>query len=224
MLTLTRKTDYALIALTHLSHCKGTCVSAREIATLYGLPLPLLMNVLKLLSQQGLAKSIRGPRGGYELAEDAESITLYDIIQAVEGPIQLVQCIDHGHSLESGDQADTPSASNDSPDDVKMDDAVRASRSDDSSERDNDAVDGSPKKSGCDLVCTCPVRLPIRRIQDKLVDFVREVTLADVAEGCTVSAGESSNDTSESTISLDRAVSGKLSVSEKGERCSASLT
>ncbi len=94
MLTLTRKTEYALIALTHLSQSSEGCISAREIAGCYGLPLPLLMNVLKILSQCGLVTSVRGPRGGYILAVDAGKITLNDIIQAVEGPVQLVQCED----------------------------------------------------------------------------------------------------------------------------------
>lgn len=94
MLALTRKTDYALIALSHMAQApEGRC-SAREIATRYRVPLPLLMNILKLLTRRGLARSARGPRGGYTLAVSANDITLYDIIQAVEGPIQLVQCID----------------------------------------------------------------------------------------------------------------------------------
>lgn len=94
MLTLTRKTDYALIALTHLAQGKDQCLSAREIAAKYNLPLPLLMNLLKQLAQQGLVKSVRGPRGGYTLASPPGKISLHDVITAVEGPLQLVQCVD----------------------------------------------------------------------------------------------------------------------------------
>jgi len=92
MLALTRKTDYAMIALTRLAHDPDGCSSAREIAKHYGIPLPLLMNVLKLLTQRGLARSIRGPRGGYTLAIPASQITLRDIIRAVEGPVHLTYC------------------------------------------------------------------------------------------------------------------------------------
>ena len=95
MLALTRKTDYALIALTHMAQDPEGCCSAREIATKYRVPLPLLMNILKLLTRRGLAKSARGPRGGYTLANSACEISLYDVIRAVEGPIQLAQCVDH---------------------------------------------------------------------------------------------------------------------------------
>lgn len=94
MLAFTRKTDYALIALTHLAQHPEECNSAREIAARYGVPLPLLMNILKQITQQGLAQSVRGPRGGYRLATSPDKISLNDIIGAVEGPVQLVQCVD----------------------------------------------------------------------------------------------------------------------------------
>ena len=94
MLAFTRKTDYALIALTHLAQHPDECNSAREIAARYGVPLPLLMNILKQMTQQGLALSVRGPRGGYRLATTPDKISLNDIIGAVEGPVQLVQCVD----------------------------------------------------------------------------------------------------------------------------------
>ncbi|GMV97770.1 MAG: Rrf2 family transcriptional regulator [Phycisphaerae bacterium] len=95
MLALTRKTDYALIALVHMAQDPEGCCSAREIATRYRVPLPLLMNILKLLTRRGLAKSARGPRGGYTLAVPAGEISLYDVIGAVEGPVQLVQCVEY---------------------------------------------------------------------------------------------------------------------------------
>jgi Rrf2 family protein len=95
MLSLTRKTDYALIALTHMAQDPEGCCSAREIAGRYHVPLPLLMNILKLLTRRGLARSARGPHGGYTLAVAPAEITLYDVIRAVEGPVQLVQCVDH---------------------------------------------------------------------------------------------------------------------------------
>jgi Rrf2 family protein len=94
MLAFTRKTDYALIALTHLAQHPDECNSAREIAGRYGVPLPLLMNILKQMTQQGLAQSVRGPRGGYRLATSPDKISLNDIIGAVEGPVQLVQCVE----------------------------------------------------------------------------------------------------------------------------------
>lgn len=94
MLAFTRKTDYALIALAHLAKHPDECNSAREISARYGVPLPLLMNILKQVAQRGLAQSVRGPRGGYRLAAPPEKISLNDVIGAVEGPVQLVQCVE----------------------------------------------------------------------------------------------------------------------------------
>jgi Rrf2 family protein len=94
MLAFSRKTDYALIALTHLARQSDDTHSAREIANRYGVPLPLLMNILKSLAQNGLTQSTRGPRGGYSLGRPASQINLHDIITAVDGPVQLVQCVD----------------------------------------------------------------------------------------------------------------------------------
>ena len=96
MLTLTKKTDYALIALMHLAKGTEGSVSAREIADQHGVPLPLLMNILKTLTQEGLIKSVRGPKGGYLLALRASEITLDRLIGAIEGPIRFVQCSEMG--------------------------------------------------------------------------------------------------------------------------------
>jgi Rrf2 family protein len=93
MLALTRKTHYALIALAHLAmEPKGRC-SARQIAATYGLPLPLLMNLLKQLTQEELVRSVRGPHGGYMLTLPPDEITLTRVVRAVEGPIHVSQCV-----------------------------------------------------------------------------------------------------------------------------------
>ena len=95
MLTLTKKTDYALIALAHLAREPGRMASAREIGDQNHVPVPLLMNVLKTLARGGLVQSIRGARGGYALAADPEKTTLAQLIEAVEGPVRFVQCAGH---------------------------------------------------------------------------------------------------------------------------------
>lgn len=105
MLTLTRKTDYALIALSHLASAKGRIVSAREIASRYKVPLPLLMNLLKLCAAGGLVESVRGARGGYRLGRPAEQITLVQLVEAIEGPLRLGQC--HGLIQREDNEAET---------------------------------------------------------------------------------------------------------------------
>lgn len=92
MLTLTRKTEYALIAVCHLAHAGQRVTSARDIAEQHGIPLPLLMNVLKRLNRTGHVNSVRGARGGYLLALPPSQISLAALIEAVEGPVHLVRC------------------------------------------------------------------------------------------------------------------------------------
>lgn len=99
MLGLTKKTEYALLALSHLARAKASGsqngesqTSAREIADRYGVPLPLLMNILKRLQQKGFLRSIRGAKGGYCLARAATEISLDSIVEAMEGVVSLTQC------------------------------------------------------------------------------------------------------------------------------------
>jgi Rrf2 family protein len=107
MLALTRKTHYALIALVHLAIEPDGRSSARQIAAAYGLPLPLLMNLLKQLTQEELVRSVRGPRGGYMLTLPPEKITLTRVVRAVEGPIHVSQCVpDKAVNPEEDDAAD----------------------------------------------------------------------------------------------------------------------
>ncbi|MBN2448615.1 MAG: Rrf2 family transcriptional regulator [Phycisphaerae bacterium] len=92
MLTLTKKSEYALVAMCHLASEGEKVVSARDIAERHLVPLPLLMNVLKSLSRADLITSVRGAHGGYRLAVDPGQTSLNDVIEAVEGPVRLVQC------------------------------------------------------------------------------------------------------------------------------------
>jgi Rrf2 family protein len=88
MLCLSRKTDYALIALGHLCERPTTVVSARDIASAYDLPAALLMNILKTLQKNDLLESVRGVNGGYRLAGNLESFSLYELIHILEGKVE----------------------------------------------------------------------------------------------------------------------------------------
>lgn len=98
MLTLTRKSDYALVALAYLASqaaagdVAGQSISARQIASRFNLPLPLLMNILKSLAGAGLLASSRGPQGGYTLALDPRRISVLDVVHAIEGPVRMTLC------------------------------------------------------------------------------------------------------------------------------------
>ena len=84
MLRLSKKADYALISLAYLAEHPDHVVSAREIAESCTLPLPLLMNILKVLHQRGILRSTRGASGGYRIALDLSKVSLFELNELVE--------------------------------------------------------------------------------------------------------------------------------------------
>lgn len=96
MLTLTRKSDYALIALTQLARAGRRLRSARELSDASRVPLPILMNIMKTLCRHQMVTSVRGARGGYRLALDPGKISLRMVVSALEGPVRLFQCAGDG--------------------------------------------------------------------------------------------------------------------------------
>ncbi len=91
MLQLTKRTEYGLIALVHLVDSHGA-VSAREISEHYSVPRRLLAEVLKDLSRADLCDSHRGASGGYSLRRSAESISLGEVVAALEGAPAVSSC------------------------------------------------------------------------------------------------------------------------------------
>jgi Rrf2 family protein len=93
MLRLSKKADYALIAMKHLATREGgASASAREIAEGYNIPVELMAKVLQRLARRGLLVSQQGTRGGYHLAKAAEAISVADVIQAIDGPLTVTAC------------------------------------------------------------------------------------------------------------------------------------
>jgi len=93
MLRLSKKADYALMAMKHLALLgdRGSS-SAREIASQYNIPIELLAKVLQRLVRRGLLASQQGTRGGYQLARFPSQISVADVIQAIDGPVTVTAC------------------------------------------------------------------------------------------------------------------------------------
>src|SRR3981081_4921329 len=93
MLRLSKKADYALMAMKHLAlgRDRGSS-SAREIAEQYDIPIELMAKVLQRLVRRGLLASRQGTRGGYELARRPVQISVADVIQAIDGPVTVTAC------------------------------------------------------------------------------------------------------------------------------------
>jgi Rrf2 family protein len=102
MLRLSKKADYALMAMKHLAvrHDAGGASSAREIAEAYEIPLELLAKVLQRLVRARLLVSVQGTRGGYRLGRLAAAIPVADVIQAVDGPVTVTACSPDDHRCE----------------------------------------------------------------------------------------------------------------------------
>ena len=91
---ITRQADYALRAVLYLARLKdnelaATSVMARE----QSIPPSFLAKIISQLSVVGLLHTARGARGGVSLARDPKDITLLDVVEAVDGPVQLNVCV-----------------------------------------------------------------------------------------------------------------------------------
>jgi FeS assembly SUF system regulator len=101
---LTSLADYAVVVMAAAArHSAGTSLSAALLAEETGVPLPTAQKVMGRLAAAGLLVSSRGAGGGFRLARPAGGISLADIIEAVEGPIAMTNCIEgsvHDCALE----------------------------------------------------------------------------------------------------------------------------
>ena len=85
------RADYAVRALSELAARSGESMTAESIARAQGIPLKFLLGILGELRRAGLVRSQRGPAGGYLLDRDPSSITIADVMRAVDGPLASVQ-------------------------------------------------------------------------------------------------------------------------------------
>lgn len=97
MLRVSKLTDYAVVVLVRLSAepaCEAAVQTSPSIALATCVPEPTVAKVLKALSAAGLVLSQRGARGGYRLIRPLETISVADVIAAIDGPIALTACVD----------------------------------------------------------------------------------------------------------------------------------
>ncbi len=90
---LSRKADYALRAVKHLSTLpKGKLASINIIATAEVIPREFLAKILKDLTRSSILMSFQGVTGGYRLAGAPKDVSFLDVIEAIEGPIHINLC------------------------------------------------------------------------------------------------------------------------------------
>ena len=153
MLRLSKKADYALIAMKHLAVRDNGAVSssAREIAEQYDIPIELMAKVLQRLVRTGLLvstqgtrwkftwvcvncgqMSTQGTRGGYTLSRPSALISVANVVEAIDGPFTVTAC--------------------------------------------------SSDKHDCEQYGKCSVRGPLWQIRERIVATLGTVTLADMAD------------------------------------------
>jgi len=107
MLKLTKKAEYALMAARYmaLKNSTGYC-TAKEISENHQIPYQLVAKVLQNLVKSNIAISAKGVNGGFSLARKADTISLIDIIRAVETNFKIVDCMQANSSSEDCEHFD----------------------------------------------------------------------------------------------------------------------
>jgi len=94
LLKLTKKADYALMAMKHLAESTSQgSRSAKDVADAYGIPPEALAKILQRLAKAGLLQSQHGTNGGYTLARPAHTISAFEVIRAIDGPLFITSCV-----------------------------------------------------------------------------------------------------------------------------------
>ena len=101
MIKLPRKVEYGLISLIHMAEMPtGATTTTREMAEQYLLPQELLGKILQALTKAQLIESIQGVKGGYRLRRRLADIGLGEVIEVLDGPMQLTRCTCNSHTCE----------------------------------------------------------------------------------------------------------------------------
>jgi len=90
---LSRQSDYAIRLVLDLARQPGHAGDIKGVAARQGAPAPYLAKIAQALARAGLVVATRGARGGIRLARPPASITLHDVVEAVEGPIVYNRCL-----------------------------------------------------------------------------------------------------------------------------------
>jgi Rrf2 family iron-sulfur cluster assembly transcriptional regulator len=91
---VTRAVDYGIRALVLMArHPEGTRFYLHDLSKQAGLPRNYLVKVLKSLAGNSIVCSFRGIKGGFSLGRKPEEISLRDVIEAIDGPIAIISCL-----------------------------------------------------------------------------------------------------------------------------------
>ncbi len=92
MIRLTNLADYAVVVMTAAAKSPERRLSAPEVATVTGIPVPTVAKLMGTLARAGLLAASRGAGGGFQFCRAPAEVSIAAIIEAVDGPIALTQC------------------------------------------------------------------------------------------------------------------------------------
>lgn len=100
MLTISREADYSVRIMVHMASSAGNRFQAKTLAKEEFIPESFLSKILQTLIKHRVVRSFRGVGGGYQLAVDPARLSLYRLVEMVEGPIGLNACVISGVGCE----------------------------------------------------------------------------------------------------------------------------
>jgi Rrf2 family protein len=100
MLRFNKVSEYGVMALGYIGE-KDRALSAREISDGLQIPYEITAKTLQRLKEAGFVESSKGTNGGYKLISPLSQINFAQVVEAIEGPMGVVECVtseEHNHS------------------------------------------------------------------------------------------------------------------------------
>lgn len=180
MLRISKKADYAVFLLGAIARqgaypggpAGDAVVSAHEIAKLAGLNKSVVANLLKEFARRNLLESVRGLRGGYRLGKAPSAISLGEILEVVEGPFTLVDCIEREPHPVGANPVGAGAGSS----------LLPLARSQNATQHDTSrGTNGAAAaEHECALIAFCPSKNPMRIVHRRIADLFHQIRLDEL--------------------------------------------
>lgn len=184
MLRISKKADYAVFLLGAIARegaypggpAAAAVVSAHEIAKRANLNKSVVANLLKEFVRHGVLDSVRGLKGGYRLARCPREISLQQILEVVEGPFSLVDCIAHGAGSPAGTGTSGRLGAGQTAagQPASAGGLLALASSMTSAERD------AAGSASCSLYSFCPSKRPMHIVHERMLRLFREIRLDEL--------------------------------------------
>lgn len=93
MIRISKKVEYALMALKYISNSDNKVITTREISDTKNIPYDLLSKIMQTLKNENILSSNQGSSGGYSLSKRPDEIPLYNLISAIDGDVNIAECL-----------------------------------------------------------------------------------------------------------------------------------